>query len=142
MIRRRGLSTLLGPTSCRSPSITLASSGVRGGATAVNNDLVRKYSTTGSNFTAMGIEFNFSSPFFDTGAAGGALDGNAATNRVTGITWATMFRSRGHQRGVFYLRWADADNTSTDHALGIDDVNVSRSPSSRAVTVVSHFWVW
>jgi len=42
-----------------------------------------QYSRNGTNFIAMGSQFNFNTPY-DTGTAG-ALDGNASTNRVTGI---------------------------------------------------------
>ena len=55
----------------------------QGGTGATNNDLTLQYSINGTNFTTLGAAFDFSSPY-DAGAAG-ALDGNAATNRVTGI---------------------------------------------------------
>ncbi|MSU58303.1 MAG: hypothetical protein EXS35_09005 [Pedosphaera sp.] len=95
----------------------------QGGTAAVNNDLVLQYSTTGTNFTALGNQFNFNSPF-DTGPAG-ALDGNAATNRVTGIGGTYLPTVAVTNGGVFYLRWADADNTSNDHALGVDDLTIT-----------------
>ena len=95
----------------------------QGGASAVNNDLVLQFSTTGTNFSAMGSEFNFNTPY-DTGPAG-ALDGNATTNRVTDIGGNFFPVAAITNGGIFYLRWVDTDNTSSDHAIAIDDLNVT-----------------
>ena len=96
----------------------------QGGASAVNNDLVMQFSSNGTNFTAMGVEFTFNTPF-DTGTAGGALDGNNATNRVTDIGGVYFPASVVTNAGVFYLRWADADSAGTDHSIAIDDLSVT-----------------
>ena len=95
----------------------------QGGAAATNNDLTLQYSITGTGFTALGTAFDFSSPF-DAGTAG-ALDGNNATNRVAGIGGDYVPASAITNGGVFHLRWADADNASSDHALAIDDLTIT-----------------
>lgn len=95
----------------------------QGGASATNNDFVMQYSVTGTNFIAMGNQFNFNTPF-DVGAAG-ALDGNATTNRVTGIGGTYTPSAAVTNAGIFYLRWADADNTSSDHGMAVDDLTVT-----------------
>ena len=95
----------------------------QGGASAVNNDLMMQYSRNGTNFTAMSGQFDFNTPF-DTGAAG-ALDGNNATNRVTDIGGFFIPPAAVTNAGVFYLRWVDADNASSDHAMGIDDLTIT-----------------
>jgi hypothetical protein len=95
----------------------------QGGASAVNNDLVLQFSTTGTTFAAMGSQFNFSTPY-PTGTAG-ALDGNAATNRVTGIGGVFFPAVTITNAEVFYLRWVDADNTSNDHGIAVDDLSVT-----------------
>lgn len=94
----------------------------QGGVSAVNNDLVLQFSTNGTNFTPMGGQFNFDTPY-DTGPAG-ALDGNQTTNRVTGLGGLFLPPAPITNGGVFYLRWVDADNTSSDHALAVDDLNI------------------
>lgn len=95
----------------------------QGGTGATNNDLTLQYSITGTGFTALGAAFDFSSPF-DAGTAG-ALDGNNATNRVSGIGGGYVPASAITNGGVFHLRWADADNASSDHALAIDDLTIT-----------------
>lgn len=107
-------------------SFTIAYTGEQwrqGGASAVNNDLVLQFSQTGTNFAALGSQFNFSTPY-DTGPAG-ALDGNQVTNRVTGIGGVFVPSEVITNGGVFYLRWVDADNTSSDHAIALDDLSLT-----------------
>ncbi|MBI5775545.1 MAG: immunoglobulin domain-containing protein, partial [Verrucomicrobia bacterium] len=107
----------------------------QGGSTAVNNDLVMQYSVNGTAFTAMGAAFNFSTPF-DNGSVG-AMDGNRSTNRVT-ISGAIYTPAQPLTNGqVFYLRWMDADDSGTDHALAIDDVSISFTLSNAAPVIVT-----
>ncbi|HMP78051.1 MAG TPA: PEP-CTERM sorting domain-containing protein [Pirellulaceae bacterium] len=57
-------------------------------------------------------------------ATAGALDGNAAPNRVAGITWTVTGISwlPGQQ---LYLRWNDPNDAGNDHGLGIDNFEFS-----------------
>jgi hypothetical protein len=65
---------------------------------------------------------DFTSPII--GAAGGAtaLDGNAAANRVAGITSTINLTWLPGQE--LFLRWTDVDNGGVDHGLAIDSVSV------------------
>jgi hypothetical protein len=71
-------------------------------------------------WTAAGTGFDFSSPIHTGSAA--ALNGNLAANRVTGLggsvnaSWA--------QGQTLWLRWADLNESGSDHGLAIDNVNV------------------
>ncbi len=108
-----------------------------GGNGSVNNDLVLNYSTDGVNFTALGTAFNFSTPI-DSGPSG-ALDGNAAGNRVTGIggTYAPATSITNGQ--LFFLRWVDVDNTAADHGIAVDDFSISFSLTNPPQPVVAGF---
>ena len=81
-----------------------------GGNGSVNNDLVMQLSTDGTNFIALGSSFNFSTPI-DSGGAG-PLDGNLPANRVAGIGGTYIPAAAITNGQIFYLRWADDDNTS------------------------------
>lgn len=95
----------------------------QGGVSSGNNDLVMQY-FDGTHLTAMGATFNFNTPY-DAGPAG-ALNGNAASNRVTAIGGTYTPASPITNGQTFYLRWADADDFSTgNHGLGIDDLNIT-----------------
>jgi hypothetical protein len=63
---------------------------------------------------------NFVSPI--TVATGSALDGNASANRVAGIT-STINVTWAPGEELF-LRWTDANDSSNDHGLGIDNLTV------------------
>jgi uncharacterized protein len=69
-------------------------------------------------------QLNFTSP---TLTNGGALDGNAAANRVAGITFSinNIVWLPGQQ---LMLRWTDVDNTGNDHGLAIDNFNFVAVP--------------
>ncbi|MGC3958310.1 MAG: PKD domain-containing protein [Verrucomicrobiota bacterium] len=99
-----------------------------GGNSAVNNALVLQYSLNGTSFTAVGSSFDFNTPI-DSGSAG-ALNGNSAANRVTGIGGTFMPASGIPTGQTFYLRWADADNTSSDHGIAVDDLTISFTVSN------------
>jgi PKD repeat protein len=94
-----------------------------GGNGAANNDLVLQYSSDGVNFVALGAAFNFNTPV--DSAPPGALDGNAAPNRVTSIGGTYAPASPITSGQVFYLRWVDEDNSSQDHGLAVDDFAIS-----------------
>ena len=108
-----------------------------GGNGAVNNDLVLQYSTDGTSFVPLGASFNFNTPV-DSGAAS-ALDGNAAPNRVTALggTYSPAVAITNGQ--VFFLRWADADNSSADNAMAIDDLSISFNLTNQVLPVVAGF---
>ncbi len=104
-------------------SITYNGEQWRRGNNGVNNQLVLQYSTTGTNYTALGAAFDFNTPL-DSGTAS-ALDGNAPANRVTGIGGTFVPASPIANGQVFYLRWADADDSGADHGMAVDDLLIS-----------------
>src|SRR5439155_21484370 len=64
-------------------------------------------------------------------------DGNNAANRLTGIggTYAPAQPVAPGQ--MFYLRWADADSPSSDHAMAIDDLAMTFTFSNPPPTIVT-----
>lgn len=107
-----------------------------GGSGSVNNALVMQYSLDGVNFTAMGVGFDFNTPI-DSGTAN-ALDGNSSGNRVTGLGDIYTPSPAIPDGQVFYLRWADANDTSSDHAIAVDDLTITftlSNPPPPAVVV-------
>lgn len=73
-----------------------------------------------TNYTAVPA-LNFTGPL--TGGTAGAVDGNAAANRVAGITANTAaFIPNG---SYLILRWWDNNDASNDHGLSIDNINFS-----------------
>lgn len=55
-------------------------------------------------------------------ATAGALDGNAAANRVAVAGRLEVNVPAGHE---LWLRWSDIDNSGSDHGLGIDDLSIT-----------------
>jgi PKD repeat protein/photosystem II stability/assembly factor-like uncharacterized protein len=108
-----------------------------GGASGVNNTLVMQYSIDGTNFAAMGSQFDFNTPT-DSGTAG-ALDGNNPTNRVTGIGGAYAPGPAITNGQVFYLRWADEDDPGNDQSMAVDDFTMSFVLSNPPPPVVPGF---
>ncbi|MSU59926.1 MAG: PKD domain-containing protein, partial [Pedosphaera sp.] len=107
-------------------SLTISYTGEQwrvGGNGSANNDLVLNYSTNGTSFTALGAGYNFNTPV-DSGSSG-ALDGNAVANRDTGIGGTFSPAAAITNGQIFYLRWVDVDNTSSDHAMGIEDLTIT-----------------
>ena len=94
-----------------------------GGTSSVNNVLRLQYSYDGASFTAMGAAFDFNTPLH-AGPAG-ALDGNAVTNRVTGIGGLFTLPTPLANGATFYLRWADADDASADNGVALDDFTMT-----------------
>jgi hypothetical protein len=89
------------------------------------NIFTLQYSATGASgsWVDLGNAFNFTSPI--TSGTVGALDGNAAANRVSGIGSTYTPSSQIANGSSFYLRWADPDDGGSDNALAIDNVNIS-----------------
>jgi hypothetical protein len=75
---------------------------------------------TVATWTAAGAGFNFTSPV--VGATAAAVDGNVA-GLVTGLggtvntSWAAG--------STLWLRWADVNDTGSDHGLAIDNLSLS-----------------
>lgn len=67
---------------------------------------------------------NFVSPIATTTA--GALDGNAAANRVALSSTITVTVNAGQE---IWIRWQDINDTGNDHGLAIDDLSVTPSGS-------------
>lgn len=103
-----------------------------GGSGAVTNFLTVHFSLDGINFTPMGDSFTFQGPK-NTGTAG-ALDGNAAANRVAGISGS--FATNILAGSTFYIRWVDINNTGSDHGLAIDNVILGASVIPEPSTLV------
>ncbi len=110
-----------------------------GGRGSPTNHLVLQYSTDGINFTALGAAFNFNSPL-NSGRAG-PLDGNAPANRVSGIGGTYTPATSITNGQVFYLRWADADESSADDGMALDDLTITfmlaNNPSATPMADVS-----
>lgn len=74
---------------------------------------------TGGSWTL--AESTFTSPI--TGTGGAALDGNAAANRVSGISKTIQVTIPDGEE--IMLRWEDLNDSGNDHFLAIDDVTVN-----------------
>lgn len=119
---------LLNNTGAAVTSVTITYTGEQWRrANNVSHDLVVEYQigATVDNITAgtwVGVSaLTFTSP--NTGATATALDGNAAANRVVGITETiSVMIAPGDE---IMIRWRDDDDTGVDHGLAIDDVTVS-----------------
>ncbi len=87
----------------------------------------------------MGAAFNFNSPL-NSGHAG-PLDGNAPANRVSGIGGTYTPATSITNGQVFYLRWADADESSADDGMALDDLTITftlaNNPSATPMADVS-----
>lgn len=66
-------------------------------------------------------ESTFTSPI--TGTGGAALDGNAAANRVSGISKTIQVTIPDGEE--IMLRWEDLNDSGNDHFLALDDVTVN-----------------
>ena len=99
-----------------------------GQASSAVNVLMLQYSSTGlsGSWVALGSGFNFNSPI-TSAAAGMALDGNAAANRISGIGGTYTSTSQIANGASFYLRWADPDDGGSDNAVAIDSLSISFS---------------
>ena len=112
-------------------SITITYTGEqwRLGQTASNETgLTLYYSIDGTNFTAMGPSYNFIPPIVNGTA--GALDGNVAANRITGIGGTYAPASSIANGSIFYLRWVDIDNSGSDAGVAVDDFSITLNTAS------------
>ncbi len=82
-----------------------------------------EFQTAGVSVPAL----NFTSPI--TGGSAGALDGNAAANRVAISTTITGLSIPNGTEVM--LRWSDPDHSGADHGLSIDDLSIT--PNSGGV---------
>lgn len=101
----------------------------RRGASQVANELSLHFSLDGTTFTP--LNFDFVSP--QVAGAAGALDGNAAANRVAGIggTFATSI-ANGQD---FYLRWLDLNDDSFDAGIALDNFSLQATNAVPEPTV-------
>ena len=79
-------------------------------------------------FTAMGPSYNFIPPIVNGTA--GALDGNVAANRITGIGGTYAPASSIANGSIFYLRWVDIDNSGSDAGVAVDDFSITLNTAS------------
>ena len=95
-----------------------------GGSTANADQIGLTFSqdTVGglTNFAAIGASFNFTAP--KNTATAGALDGNAAANRVAGIGGGFVVSIAAGE--VFVLRWIDPDIANNDDGMAIDNFSL------------------
>ena len=66
--------------------------------------------------------------------AAGAIDGNAAANRLSLSATVALSIPAGQE---IMLRWCDPDSTGSDHGLGVDDLTVTVSGGSPTPTPTS-----
>jgi hypothetical protein len=77
-----------------------------------------------ANWTAAGLDLNFTSPVFAT--SGGKIDGNAPghfshlAGSLAGLDW--------RPGETLWLRWVERNDSGSDHALAIDDFRLSLLP--------------
>ena len=70
-----------------------------------------------------------------TSGTAGALDGNAAANSATvSFTLSNLNLANGD---YIFLRWRDVNNTGTDSALAIDDLNICLTAVPEASTMAA-----
>ena len=83
-----------------------------------------RYSGTGTNYDVMGISYAFNTP--NNSGVAGPLDGNLASNRVTGIgsTYTPAQIITNGQK--FYLRWTDQGALfASGQGMAIDDFSIT-----------------
>ncbi len=71
-----------------------------------------------------------------TGGTAGALDGNLAANRVSATAISIPGLTLANNEFLM-IKWDDSNHVTTDHGLGIDDVNISWTVSSTPVPSIS-----
>ena len=98
----------------------------RNGGSTVPNVLTLQLSLDGTSWVSLGAAFNFTSPINTSTAA--TLDGNASANRVAGIGGTYIPSTPISNGSVFYLRWADPDDTGADSAIALDNFTFSAVP--------------
>ncbi len=105
-----------------------------GGSASVVNQMVLSFSLDGLTFTPLGGGFNFSSPIISN-ASGTALDGNAAANRIADIGGLYTLGAELTVGQTAFLRWEDADNTSSDNAMAVDNFRLTATLVAAARTL-------
>ncbi|MFM8532457.1 MAG: hypothetical protein ACKOEC_02520, partial [Acidimicrobiia bacterium] len=114
-------------------------------AATTANTVTMWYRTSGSAITSVSpgavntgwiplTALDFTSPNL---SGAGAVDGNAAGNRVTlsANLGSTISLSAGQ---YLMFRWSDVDHAGSDQGLGIDDFSLSYTVS--AITTTGQFW--
>ncbi len=104
-----------------------------GSSTTTTNTLVLEYSADGTNYTAMGGNFNFIQPTLTPVSV--ALDGNAAANRVTGIGGTYTLPTAAAPNSTVFLRWFDFNDGGTDPLLGVDEFSFSATLTNEPPTI-------
>ncbi len=98
----------------------------RNSGSTVPNVLTLQLSLDGTTWVSLGAAVNFTSPI--NTATAGLLDGNALANRVAGIGGTFTPSTPIPNGSVFYLRWADPDDTGADAGLAVDNSTFSAVP--------------
>ena len=111
-----------------------------GNPTPVSQKLTVDYSTNATNLTTASgtwspiADLTFNSPTYT--ATAGALDGNAASNRVAGISTNLSGLSIPNNSSI-WIRWADLNDAGNDHGLAIDDVTIVLSAGNMSPTITN-----
>ncbi|MEX0678395.1 MAG: PEP-CTERM sorting domain-containing protein [Pirellulales bacterium] len=86
-----------------------------------------------STWNTPGGSFDFMSP--TVGATAGALDGNAAANRATGLG-GTISSLAWIDGDTLWLRWIENNDTGNDHGLAIDNFDLTTTQVPEPSTLV------
>jgi hypothetical protein len=107
---------------------------------SVVQSLTVDYSTDATNLTTASgtwipiADLTFNTPMFTTSA--GALDGNASSNRIVGIS-STLSGISIPNNSSIWLRWTDINDTNNDAGVAIDDVSVVLSAGNMSSLITN-----
>ncbi|WP_167613729.1 T9SS type A sorting domain-containing protein [Maribellus sediminis] len=68
-------------------------------------------------------DLTFTSPVTSAVTETNMIDGNQASNRVTGITFKLKLKIKVGE--TIYLKWSDVNDSDVDHMLAIDDLTIT-----------------
>jgi hypothetical protein len=103
----------------------------QGAVTAINNQYVVAYATFAAGmgtldsgpYSASIATAAFNTPL-DGNGTGTALDGNAAANRVAGLSGSVTGLSIANGDEI-WLRWFDSNSSGADHGIAIDNFGIT-----------------
>lgn len=110
----------------------------RNGGNAATQTMVLEYGfgasfTSVANWTAPGGAFDFVSPVAT--ASAGALDGNAAANRIAGLG-GTISNLNWANGSTLWIRWVERNDSGNDHGLSIDNFSFRAVPEPASLVML------
>lgn len=108
-----------------------------GGAVTPNAQSITASYVTGPGLTLGSAGYiaasalNFTSPTFTNTGSGVAIDGNASTNRIAGIT-TTLTGLSWNPGEELIIKWTDINDIGNDHGLALDNFSLSAVPEAPA----------